>query len=170
MTMRRLRDSFLLAATLALLAPARAEAGVAWVKASGGDVPPNAVAGGREAGGEPLYVCRANLDGGVHGGKVRKGLRGCNIGLGGKEQKASSYEVLVQRPLAWISMEGGEIPTDAIAAGREGATTLYVCRAAFAGGIHSGKIQPAFGGCKFGVGGREQTVTSYEVLAYAPMP
>jgi hypothetical protein len=42
-----------------------------WVAANGGTMPDGAVVFGREADGTPLYVARANVEGGVHPGKVR---------------------------------------------------------------------------------------------------
>lgn len=69
---------------------------VIWQSASNGFVPPGAIVAGREQDGNKLYVCRANLNGGVHSGKVRKAFRACNIGWGGKEMKINPYEVLVR--------------------------------------------------------------------------
>jgi len=52
----------------------------------------NSWAAGHEANGTPLYVCRANYNGGVHPGKVVAG--NCNIGWGGNEIVLHSFEVL----------------------------------------------------------------------------
>lgn len=56
-----------------------------WVKASGGDVPANAIVGGHEADGSPLYIGQVKYMGGKHIGKVSLGLGGCNFSWGGKE-------------------------------------------------------------------------------------
>ena len=65
-----------------------------WVKAANGRIPSGAIAAGREAGGEPLYVARGIIKGGLHIGKVRPGFGAANIPYGGKELKVRVYEVL----------------------------------------------------------------------------
>jgi hypothetical protein len=66
-----------------------------WVTANGGAIPNGASAHGHEANGEALFVCRAQLNGGLHPGKVRGEFGAANIPWGGKEVKIFSYEVLV---------------------------------------------------------------------------
>ncbi|MCV6587689.1 MAG: DUF3421 domain-containing protein [Marinobacterium sp.] len=66
-----------------------------WVKASGGEVPANALAAGHEADGKKLYLGRAHYKGGVHIGKVREAFGGLNIGYGGREVCVHDYEVFV---------------------------------------------------------------------------
>jgi len=48
-----------------------------WTSSSGGNVPEQSVVAGSESDGAPLFVCRANYNGGVHPGKVRKAFGGC---------------------------------------------------------------------------------------------
>jgi hypothetical protein len=67
-----------------------------WISGSNGYLPPDAVQGGHEANGTPLYVCRARHLGGVHIGKFRADWRGCNIPYGGRELTLNSYQVLVR--------------------------------------------------------------------------
>lgn len=68
-----------------------------WVSANAGIIPAGALEAGREAApGEVLYVCRADYRGGIHPGKVRPQLGGCNISWGGREIKIKSYDVLVK--------------------------------------------------------------------------
>ncbi|MBI1383973.1 MAG: DUF3421 domain-containing protein [Rhizobiales bacterium] len=71
-------------------------AGFSWWPTAGGHVPRHAVQGGNEQDGEPLYVCRAFFNGGIHAGKVRAQFGGCNIGWGGREHTVRDYEVLVR--------------------------------------------------------------------------
>ena len=61
-------------------------------------MPFGAIVGGHEAapGNEPLYICRATHNGGVHPGKLRAAFKGCNIGWGGRETVVADYEVLVR--------------------------------------------------------------------------
>ncbi len=67
----------------------------------------------------------------------------------------------------WVNANGGSIPSSALAGGQEhppGKQTLYVCKAQFQGGIHPGKVRPAFHACNIGWGGMEHAVRNYEVL------
>jgi hypothetical protein len=66
-----------------------------WVAANGGEVPGGAAAHGHEATGEPLFVCRAYYNGGLHPGKVRPQFGAANIPYAGQEVKVNPYEVLV---------------------------------------------------------------------------
>jgi len=66
---------------------------IKWV--AGNSVPKGAYAVGREADGKELYLCRTKLgDGGVQVGKLAGGA--CIYGVGGKEQNAADFEVLVK--------------------------------------------------------------------------
>src|ERR1700737_1880562 len=89
-----------------------------WIPASGGAIPSGAAENGREANGEALFVARANLNGGVHPGKVRGEFGAANIGFGGKEVKVTNYEVLMN-PGNWASASGGQIPDGAVVFGHE---------------------------------------------------
>jgi hypothetical protein len=151
-----------LALTFALTAPAHAE--LVWIGATGGNVPPGALAGGHEANGQPLYVCRANLNNAEHAGKIRPGFDGCNIGYGGREEVVPTYDVLVERRPRWVGERDGAIPANAVGVGQEHGIEIFVCRGSFQGGVHVGKIQPAFRACNIGFGGREEKVNPYEVL------
>lgn len=132
-----------------------------WVSASNGNVPSGSLISGHEANGQKLYACRAKYKGGVHAGKVRSAFGGCNIGWGGKEIAVKQYETYV----IWLKSQNGQVPSSAIPAGRESnGVKLYVCRGNYKGGVHSGKVRSAFGGCNIGWGGKEVKVNPYEVL------
>jgi len=130
-----------------------------WQGGRNGSVPGGAVAGGREPG-RTLYVCRASYKGGVHPGKVVG--RNCNIGYGGKEQTIGAYEVLTGSGASWVAGRNGSVPGGALAGGREPGRTLYICRASYKGGVHPGKVVGR--NCNIGYGGKEHTISSYEVL------
>lgn len=66
-----------------------------WQNGFGGSIPNGAVHAGNEANGEALYLCRANIKGGTHPGKIKLGFSGCNIPYGGKEMTIISYQVMV---------------------------------------------------------------------------
>jgi len=74
-----------------------------------------------------------------------------------------------QEPL-WVAASGGAIPAGSVAYGREAdGREQFACRGAHAGGTHLGKIAAGLGGCKIGYGGRELTLSEYEVLARPPL-
>lgn len=70
------------------------EAGPRWVAATGGAIPPGAIAYGRESDGREQYACRGELAKGTHLGKIASGFAGCSVGYGGRELTLASYEVL----------------------------------------------------------------------------
>lgn len=134
----------------------------------GTNVRPDAVVGGR-AGGQPLILCRARHQGGVHPGKLWAGR--CNIGWGGKEIAATDFDVLVRTVRA---QQESAFPTDVwrdpstvdtkitFHGGQDRNQSLRVCRAQLQDGAHPGK--EVAGKCNLGWGGRELTVDKYEVL------
>jgi len=140
-----------------------AQAQVGWAVGQGDAIPRGALAGGQEAAGQVLYPCVAMFNGGMHPGKVRPGFNGCNVPWGGGEHRVGSYRVPTGG--VWRGASGGQIPVNAVPAGFEAnGTPLYVCRGAFQGGMHPGKIRAGFGGCNIGYGGAEHVVRSYDVL------
>lgn len=141
--------------------------GYRWETARGGRIPSGAVPHGYEADGEPLWVCRVRMYGGVHPGKVRPAFGAAQSTWGGREVSVDEYEVLMDRG-AWGIASGGGVPADAFPAGRErDGEPLYVARAAVAPGtLHPGKVRPAFGAANIGYGNDEHTVLSYEVLLH----
>lgn len=135
-----------------------------WIPMFGGRVPDGAVAHGWEADGKPLYVARAYLNGGLHIGKVRGEFNAANIPYGGREEKVFNYEVFMG-PGVWVFAEGGRIPMNAVAYGYEASgETLFAARAFLNGGLHPGKVRPAFGAANIPWGGAEVKVPRYEVL------
>lgn len=67
-----------------------------WVNASNGIIPDGAICSGHEKDGTPLFVARAEHNGGLHPGKIRHGFGAANIPYGGKEVKVTNYQVLVE--------------------------------------------------------------------------
>jgi Protein of unknown function (DUF3421) len=61
-----------------------------------GEVPRNAVQGGYDTSGVPLYHCRGLISGTWQPGKIRDGFGACNAPYGGREVAASRYQVLVK--------------------------------------------------------------------------
>jgi Protein of unknown function (DUF3421)/Ricin-type beta-trefoil lectin domain-like len=130
---------------------------VTWIPYQG-SIPANAVVGGKE-NGQQLVVCRTQYNGANHPGKVVAGM--CNIGWGGQEIVSDNYEILINESganLQWQSASGG-VPFNAVSAGQEGNTMLFVGQAFMAdGSIHPGKIFKVEDGtfiCNYGYGGQE---------------
>jgi hypothetical protein len=138
-----------------------------WVAAHGGRIPPGAVPHGYEADGEPLWVGRVRMYGGVHPAKVRPAFGAAQATWGGKEVAVDEYEILMDRGV-WGIASGGAVPADAYPAGREtDGEPLYVARAAAAPGtLHPGKVRPAFGAANIGYDNDEHPILSYEVLLH----
>ena len=72
------------------------EAGI-WLPGQNGRIPAGAIVCGWEANGDPLFVARASLNGGIHPGKIRFAFGAAFIGFGGKEVPVANYEVLVSQ-------------------------------------------------------------------------
>lgn len=138
-----------------------------WVNASNGNIPYNAVVSGSEPGRPKMYVCRVAYKGGIHPGKLLPDLGGCYIGYGGKEYGFANYQVLTmsEDDFKWMFNFDGEIYEGTVIGGSEpGRDELYICRANFKGGIHSGKLLTDKKACHFSWGGLEYLATDYEVL------
>ena len=147
-----------------LLSSQSVSAQIEWV-AHSGELPSNVVIGGVETH-RSLAVCRADNRGAMHAGKVVDNA--CNIGWGGKELIIKDYEILVNKgvvELDWLKTDG-TLPEHAIQAGKERGGPIYVGRAHHEGGTHPGKVFKAGGKyiCNIGYGGKELTLTTFEVL------
>ncbi len=134
----------------------------AWVK--GTATISNALAGGSD-NGKAIPICRAKYERGTHPGRLTGGK--CSIGYGGKEVSLAEYEVLtgLETEVAWVASKNGEAVNGAIAAGTENNRTMAICRFKQNNTLQSGKV--AGTSCNIGVGGKEATSSSYEVLADA---
>lgn len=64
-----------------------------WLPASNGTVPPNAVQGGTDCSGEPIYVARASHEGALLPGKLVPSHRVAYVAWGGRENPKEHYEV-----------------------------------------------------------------------------
>lgn len=127
----------------------------------------NGVQGGFDQGAGKLFLCRAQLQDGVHPGKYFGGH--CNIGWGNQEiVLTQGYEVLVntQPQDAQYFTQLWHSSTSASGAdfhgGSVGDTRMLVCRASYNNSIHPGKEWD--GKCYIGWGGKEVALDQYEVL------
>jgi len=146
---------------------------VSWEFVSGKSIPRNAIAGGRESGGT-LYVCRGNHNGSTTPGKAGAHLHtGAVIGYGNKEVGLGGYEVLVgdARSVRWVSVQGKlkikDLDARPVDGGKDSdGTRLFIARANIQGATHPGKVGEGFKAAFIPWGGKEQEISSYEVLCY----
>ncbi|KAJ2709079.1 hypothetical protein H4R19_004433 [Coemansia spiralis] len=148
--------------------------GVKWVSATDGFIPPEAVQGGTEKDGRPLFVARTMYKGGLHPGKAGQHIEGgCCIGWGHKEINTKEYQVLCGNAsqLRWVKQEGALqiqsfVPVEA--GHEETGEPLYVAKALYEGSQQLGKCAPHIKkGMAFPYGHKERTTDNYMVLAYA---
>src|SRR5580704_14039470 len=96
---------------------------------NGSEIPENAVAGGTDSDGTPLFVARGNREGIWHPGKTRRDWNTASIEYGSKELNLSNYEILIANgPMNWEPVRQGFIPENAIKGGEENGNVLVVCR------------------------------------------
>jgi hypothetical protein len=74
------------------------------------------------------------------------------------------------QPVRWVAQSDQanpeDLPESAVGGGKEGARTLYICRAQRGGGTHPGKV--VGGTCSIGFMGLEHRVAKFEILAGPP--
>ncbi|KAJ2000288.1 hypothetical protein GGI04_004214 [Coemansia thaxteri] len=144
-----------------------------WISAADGFIPANAVQGGVEKDGTPLFVARAMHKGGLHPGKAGKHIQngGCAIGYDHKELTLREYQVLCgdASQLRWINQDGGLLiqgfkPVDA---GHEASgEPLYIAKTLVDGSQQLGKCAPHIKGIAYPYGHKEKNGSQYMVLAY----
>jgi hypothetical protein len=75
--------------------------GIGWVPASGGSIPANAVQGGRDKDGSPIYVGRARFSSDLLPAKVVPNLRTACVSFAGAEHPVANYEVKTATAFHW---------------------------------------------------------------------
>lgn len=143
--------------------------GQRWVKIhSGNEIPPDAVVGGKDGDGNPLYVSHANYGGNWHPGKTRRDWNSTSIEYGNKEVNVGDYEILVGNDgLSWVNVSDGNMPHFAVQTGHENENNLYTCRCQYQGTTQVGKTWQGINACRIGYGGNGIPVPVYEVLVYS---
>jgi Protein of unknown function (DUF3421) len=145
-----------------------------------GKVPVDAIRGGTDVDGMPLYLCSGIFKNGIYPGKLRTG--NCRIGVGRKEVVISppSFVILTnpsKTRFKWVRIgQGTPRPNNTVATGQAKGLPQYVCRInpyikqGFSNSIQPGRdsgltTNPSLGGgCIIGFGGRKIRATNYEVL------
>ncbi|KAJ3038927.1 hypothetical protein HK097_002993 [Rhizophlyctis rosea] len=149
--------------------------GVQWqVQYGDKPYPSNAIRGGQESDGQPLYIARTkHTDGTVQPGKAGPTTGGgCLYAWGGRELYSSVYEVLVgdQNSVKWVDVQGTPQPNGwtPIEAGKDSdGSVLWIAKANYEGSQQIGKAGPALGEGLVGWGGQQRKVQQYQVLARA---
>jgi len=139
-----------------------------WRPISGGYVPTDAVEGGNDVNGEPIYVGRAHESGDLIPGKIVPSHGVCYVAYSGRENAHSNYEYLV-RPsygsYAWHRAADGVIPSGAINGGRTSSgEPLFIGRAFYEGSWVLGKVHQAHNTLYVPFAGNEVAINEYEVL------
>ena len=116
-----------------------------WIPIKGRVVPRNAVVGGQELDGKPLYITKTNDDGHVIPGKFGNHLRGyCHFSLNGEEKRTEVYDILVMDKkylgqIEWLVCKDGSAgPCEKNAIQVEDG--VFIARVAYKGSITPGKL------------------------------
>jgi hypothetical protein len=75
--------------------------GISWVSASGGSLPTNAVAGGRDKDGHTIYIGRAKFSSDLLPAKVVPNHRTAYVSFAGEEHRVANYEVKTATATHW---------------------------------------------------------------------
>lgn len=146
-----------------------------WESASNGQVPLNAVVGGRDASGETYFIGRVRHD--EHHlipGKVQPS-HNCIYYPHHGEKRQNTYEVLVNRNpnqiFSWVSSSGHNIPVNAVEGGRQKQKPVYIGKHWHEGALVVGKVLPSHNCLYIPYGGKEANYKDYEILvvSYAAM-
>ena len=125
-----------------------------------GSLPPYANVAGHESDGTPLYVARAEYEGGHHPGKYRSGWNAASISYGGREVWVPNYYVWTGRlsdgsPGQWVSIDAAA-SFDPVWCGAESdLTPLYAARAYHEGSLQLGKWRKDWTLASIPYGGQE---------------
>ena len=151
------------------------DSGLVWVLAKNGELPGNAIQGGYEKDGTPVYVSRfVTKEGQLSPGKFHQPLGTAYSSWGGIEHSSKIYQVLTHPnqvdALKWVTASNGYLPSGAIRAGGDpGKNDLYIARAPLLGGLCCGKYQPTHKCAYLPFGGKEHPVPICEVLCIASL-
>ena len=175
------RSSHTLIFILGLFASFSSEAAISWSPANTASYA-DLLVGGMEKG-EALGVCRIELNGGIHIGKLMPN-KDCNVGWGGGEESRPAQSVLrnsdrlewrpydarYQRQYGWLQNGGYEAPSTATANSLSTQQEQYVCRASYKSGVHVGKLLANTNECLIGWGGAEVSNKKFDVLVEKAAP
>ena len=131
-------------------------------------LPPNAVVGGYDCDGSPIYVGRSYHEGNHLPVKVIPSKRAAYVSWAGVEHAKSHYELLVGENYSWQPCFGANIPQNAIRANENSGTgePLFIGRGHHENSLVVGKIQPSHACLYIPFAGQEIKLEKYEILVY----
>ncbi|KAI9208164.1 uncharacterized protein BJ171DRAFT_235573 [Polychytrium aggregatum] len=144
-----------------------------------GNIPANAVPGGFEVDGRPLFIARADIFGGLHPGKCGAHLKGATVSYGDLEYHVVDYDVLVADGnfadhFIWVVCTGefnpgpsGGTEPEYMIAGYEAGTygaPRYIIQGKHEGGVHPGKAGPGLPCGLIPYGDKEVYCKTYRAL------
>lgn len=131
-----------------------------------GEIPKQAVKGGREDG-QKLFIGRAAHNGSLTPGKILEASQTCIIPWGTiANEKVNSQILMCGSDSNWVLAENGRVPTNAFPAGHsEQGETLFIGRVKGSrGDLIVGKVQPSHRVCYIAQDNREMGFSKYEVF------
>ncbi|KAI0067170.1 hypothetical protein BV25DRAFT_1911842 [Artomyces pyxidatus] len=143
-----------------------------WVLTQGHTIPAGALIGGTDAHGNPIYIARAFIEGGLQIGKASPTFKkGAAIGFQCEMIELPTYEILLgdANAVHWVPASGPFSPgaLRPVEGGQDDKNVpLYISQAEYHGGVHPGKCSPNLGGAWIAFGGEEHEVKEYRVLCY----
>lgn len=136
-----------------------------WVKCDGKEIPSNAVVGGEDHHGVPLYVGRALHDGSLIPGKINLATGSCFVGWNGDAFEKTEFEVLCGINSIWVKCSGANIPSNAFPGGKtHSSEVLYIGRAVHNGHLPVGSVQKSYSACFVSYAEKEYEYKDYEIF------
>ncbi|KAJ9058092.1 hypothetical protein DSO57_1015888 [Entomophthora muscae] len=140
-----------------------------WVPARGGEIPENAIVGGMEDTGAPLFVARHLHMESMVVGKAAPQIKGMTFGYDCREHHTSEYEVLVgdARKVHWIPCFGQlkSCEKTPLKAGYEAdGLELFACKTRLSMGEVIGKVSTDMSkGMIYSYTGKECSVKNFDI-------
>lgn len=129
-------------------------------------LPRNAVLGGKDTDGAPIYVGRAHHHGDQIPCKVMPSKQIAYVPYNGSEIPIHNFDILTGTVAKWKKEKNGKIPKGAFPAGKtQSGEVLYVARVDHNRSTTVGKLHPSHGCTYIPYGGKEMPFKEYEVLA-----
>lgn len=135
------------------------------MQCDGKQIPSNAVVGGEDHHGVPLYVGRALHDRSLIPGKINPNLGSCFVGWNGNEFEKTEFEVLCGINSIWVKCSGANIPSNAFPGGKtHNSEVLYIGRANHNGTLSVGSVQKSYSACFVSYAEKEYEYKDYEIF------
>lgn len=135
-----------------------------WLSNSSDQALVNAFVANQDRAAASFRICRARIGKNVIPGVVDPSEK-CNINFDEKEHSIASYEVLTGGGYAWASVFDGDIPFDALPAGKKDqGGIIYICRGEVDSQHYPGIISKSDNGCIVSIDGINIKAVWYEVL------